>query len=165
METPVLTIGQKCLCKVANNIIEATIIEANPEGFWIVENINTGKKIKICNIDRLTPLPCNTALQSPQTQDAAAQAIDRLTELVTKSDEQVPVSLIDAAAIILRTVGEPLLCTEIIDKAVKAGIWHPKTGKTPANTLYSSISREIKNKHADSRFRRSVIKGKFEPAD
>ena len=49
-------------------------------------------------------------------------------------------------------------------KAVPApakGLWTPGAGKTPEQTLYSSIKREIASKGGASRFVMSQVKGHF----
>ena len=71
------------------------------------------------------------------------------------------VSLLDLAAKILADTGEALNCKELVAKAKETG-W-VSTGKTPEQTLYSGIFREIKEKGEASRFKKSVDrKGSFE---
>ena len=43
----------------------------------------------------------------------------------------------------------------MIEKAKSSGLWTPKGGKTPEQTLYSAIIREIKDKGDASRFRKA----------
>ena len=51
---------------------------------------------------------------------------------------------------------------EIIAKAVEMGLWTPTGAKTPEQTLYSGIFREIKTTE-EPRFRKSATrKGSFE---
>ena len=71
------------------------------------------------------------------------------------------VSLLDLAAKILADTGEALNCKELVTKAKETG-WE-STGKTPEQTLYSGIFREIKEKGEASRFKKSATrKGSFE---
>ena len=71
------------------------------------------------------------------------------------------VSLLDLAAKILADTGEALNCKELVAKAKETG-W-VSTGKTPEQTLYSGIFREIKEKGEASRFKKSETrKGSFE---
>ena len=51
-------------------------------------------------------------------------------------------------------------CKDIVDLAVARGLWRPRDGKTPANTLYAAILREIKAKGDSSRFVKAD-RGKF----
>ena len=70
-------------------------------------------------------------------------------------------SLLDLAAKILADTGEALNCKELVAKAKETG-W-VSTGKTPEQTLYSGIFREIKEKGEASRFKKSADrKGSFE---
>ena len=62
-------------------------------------------------------------------------------------------SLMDAAVNLLsQGTGDPMRCKDIVDLAVKRGLWAPRTGKTPASTLYAAILREIVTKGDASRF-------------
>lgn len=62
-------------------------------------------------------------------------------------------SLMDAAVNILsQGTGDPMRCKDIVDLAVQRGLWTPRTGKTPASTLYAAILREIVTKGDASRF-------------
>ena len=75
-----------------------------------------------------------------------------------------PMSCLAAAAKILQERGRkegPLSCAEMIERMGAKGYWKPrKGGKTPANTLYSAILREIRNKSEASRFEKAE-RGKF----
>ena len=72
-----------------------------------------------------------------------------------------PMSLLDAAAHILSLgTGEPMRCKDIVDLAIKRGLWTPRTGKTPASTLYAAILREVTTKGEASRFVKTE-RGKF----
>jgi hypothetical protein len=62
-------------------------------------------------------------------------------------------SLMDAAVDILsKGTGDPMRCKDIVDLAIKRSLWAPRTGKTPASTLYAAILREIVTKGDTSRF-------------
>ena len=70
-------------------------------------------------------------------------------------------SLLAAASHLLSLgTGDPMRCKDIVDLAVARGLWTPGDGKTPSNTLYASISREIKTKGDASRFVKAE-RGKF----
>ena len=59
---------------------------------------------------------------------------------------------------------EPMNCKEIVAKAIEKGLWIPTEAKTPEQTLYSGIFREIKTA-AEPRFKKSETrKGSFEYA-
>ena len=48
----------------------------------------------------------------------------------------------------------------MIEEAKASGLWTPTGGKTPEQTLYSAIIREIKDKGGASRFRKDG-RGRF----
>ncbi|WP_339749280.1 winged helix-turn-helix domain-containing protein [uncultured Rubinisphaera sp.] len=61
-------------------------------------------------------------------------------------------SLLDAAVQILTNASEPMTCKAIVEQAGEQKLWSSPNGKTPHNTLYAAILREIKLKGNDSRF-------------
>ena len=72
-------------------------------------------------------------------------------------------SLIKAAIAVLEESDEALNTKQMIEKAKAKGLWTPGEGKTPEQTLYSAIAREIKAKGENSRFK-LVAKGHFKLA-
>ena len=64
-------------------------------------------------------------------------------------------SLLNAAAEILREAPEPMRIADILKAAVDRGLWTPGAGKTPKQTLVSAIYREIKVRGEASRFRQT----------
>ena len=80
-----------------------------------------------------------------------------------ESDKPVKrMSLLDAAVIVLKTAGpeHPMNCKEILEAIVDRQLWTPTPGKTPEQTLYGSIFREINTKE-HPRIKKSDVKGKF----
>jgi len=78
-----------------------------------------------------------------------------------QADGAKAMSLLDAAAHILSLgTGDPMRCKDIVDLAVARSLWTPRTGKTPASTLYAAILREITTKGDASRFVKTE-RGKF----
>ena len=61
-------------------------------------------------------------------------------------------SLIQAAVVVLKEREEAMNAKSIVKSAVDKGLWIPGGGKTPEQTLYSAIAREIKVKGASARF-------------
>ena len=70
--------------------------------------------------------------------------------------------LVSAAIRVLQEAGEDaaMNCHELVKLAAERGFWQPRAGKTPANTLYAALLREIRDKGAASRFRKTD-RGKF----
>lgn len=161
MKTNEIQIGQTYQIKIGKNLCDVRITENHPDGGWIGESVKTGKSTRIKSADRIiAPVgEKNTkATKTTKTKEKDDMGKTVATDAKTK---RKPLSLLNAAAIVLEACDRPLNCREIIDKAVDADIWKPKTGKTPANTLYASILREISKKGADSRFVKAD-RGKFE---
>ena len=80
--------------------------------------------------------------------------------LVTSLNREFsPLALISRAIAVL----EALNTKQMIEQAKAKGLWTPGEGKTPEQTLYSAIAREIKAKGENSRFK-LVTKGHFKLA-
>ena len=61
-------------------------------------------------------------------------------------------SALDAAAKVLGEATEPMAAKEMIETMTAKGYWTSPAGKTPAQTLYAAIIREINTKGVDARF-------------
>jgi len=71
-----------------------------------------------------------------------------------KAVPQKGLGLLSAAAAVLERAGTPMSVKAMIEAAKSDGLWTPKGGKTPEQTLYSAIIREIRDKGNASRFRK-----------
>ena len=73
-------------------------------------------------------------------------------------------SALDAAVKVLEErdpADGPMSCAQMIERMAAKGYWTPvRGGRTPANTLYSAVLREINTKGGDSRFEK-VERGRF----
>ncbi|MEX1229485.1 MAG: winged helix-turn-helix domain-containing protein [Planctomycetaceae bacterium] len=69
-------------------------------------------------------------------------------------------SALDSAARVLGESKEPMTASEMIEAMAAKGYWTSPGGKTPANTLYAAILREIQLKGTDARFVKTE-RGKF----
>ena len=69
-------------------------------------------------------------------------------------------SALEAAAKVLAEAGQPMNTKEMIERMAAKGYWKSPGGKTPAATLYSSISRELENRGKEARFKK-VDRGRF----
>ena len=69
-------------------------------------------------------------------------------------------SALDAAAKVLGEVGQALNCQQLIEAMAAKGYWTSPAGRTPAATLYASISKEVATKGAAARFVK-VARGQF----
>ena len=72
-----------------------------------------------------------------------------------KPPKDKKVSALDAAAQVLAKASEPMNCVQLIEAMSKAGLWSSPTGATPHGTLYAAITREIKEKGKEARFKKT----------
>ena len=64
-------------------------------------------------------------------------------------------SQLDAAAKVLEEAGEPMTTKAMIEAMASKGYWTSPAGKTPAQTLYAAITREITAKGTEARFQKA----------
>ncbi len=149
------------LVKVGSNLAQVEIVSEHPNGGWEGKSLKTGKAIRIKSSQRLRQLVAQPAAPAKQPRrNTNAPTTADTGEPGATDGQRKPLSLLNAAAIVLEACERPLSCREIIEKALDAEVWQPGAGKTPANTLYSSILREIKIKGSASRFVKAE-RGKF----
>ena len=107
-----------------------------------------------------------TTATKKNTRAAAKPAAIKATEAKAKpaapnAGGKSKLSLLSAAAAVLAESDEPLNCKRMIELAKERGLWTPGAGKTPEQTLYSAIMREIKDKGDAARFRKSPLRGHY----
>ncbi|MGD9126055.1 MAG: winged helix-turn-helix domain-containing protein [Planctomycetia bacterium] len=157
-----------CQCKVGRNTMLVTLIAEDDslKGGWLVRSTKTGKEMIIRDASRLT-LSETSEPDYVEEASKAAKAKPATKRPPKKSPKTSgkKTSLLDVAAQVLETEDRPMGCHEIVEAAIEQNFWKPGSGKTPANTLYSSIIREIAKRGDDSRFQRSEERGKFELAE
>ena len=122
--------------------------------------------VKVRAAEAAHDAPAVAAKPTEATKDASAKTGRDTGDRGAKGGQPVveggkAMSLLDAAVNILsQGTGDPMRCKDIVDLAVKRGLWAPRTGKTPASTLYAAILREIVTKGDASRFAKTE-RGKF----
>lgn len=77
--------------------------------------------------------------------------------------ESKKLSALDAAEKVLSASKEPMNCVALIEAMEAKKLWTSPGGKTPASTLHAAISREIKVKGKESRFKKAD-RGQFKAA-
>ena len=159
--------GEIANAKVGRNLVEVEILECG-EGFFRVKSVSSGREFNTSRLEKINNNQMEEAIMPedniPTNAEAETNAeVDTpnpAPECATAKKEK-KVSLLDLAAKILADTGEALNCKELVAKAKETG-W-VSTGKTPEQTLYSGIFREIKEKGEASRFKKSATrKGSFE---
>ncbi len=128
-------VGTMAVAKVGRNEIEVEII-AVEDGCYAVRN----KSGKVFRVRRVEPIPI-------------------------PEQERKRLSLLDAAIEVLRRhpAGTALNTRDMVREATAQRLWIPTACRTPEQTLYGAIFREIKTKE-QPRIVKSDVKGKFQIA-
>lgn len=161
-----ITVGTIAIVKIGRNEVEVTVTEITAHG-WKVKSQTTGREFEVRRIERIVTEPAEEA--EPETAAPAEPETEEEDNAVNPAPEsgsgprpEKKLSLLNAAAQVLATCRTPMNCKEMIAKAVEMGLWTPTGAKTPEQTLYSGIFREIKTTE-EPRFRKSATrKGSFE---
>ena len=83
------------------------------------------------------------------TKKAAAKAAPTQT---APAQPEKKLSLLSAALEVLKSDDAALTTKQMVEAAKARNLWTPGAGKTPEQTLYSAIMREIRAKGDASRF-------------
>ena len=159
--------GEIANAKVGRNLVEVEILECG-EGFFRVKSVSSGREFNTSRLEKINNNQMEEAIM-PEDNITTNAEVETNAEVDTPNPapecatakKEKKVSLLDLAAKILADTGEALNCKELVAKAKETG-W-VSTGKTPEQTLYSGIFREIKEKGEASRFKKSATrKGSFE---
>ena len=154
-----ITVGTIAIIKVGRNEVEVTVTGITERG-WMVKSRSTGREFEVRRIERIVEEPSAEEAE-PETEE---NAVNPASESGSGPRPEKKLALLNAAAQVLAACREPMNCKEIIAKAVEMGLWIPTEAKTPEQTLYSGIFREIKTT-AEPRFKKSETrKGSFEYA-
>lgn len=166
-----ITVGTIAIVKVGRNEVEVTVTEVTATG-WKVKSQSTGREFEVRRIERIVTEPAEeTEAAEPETAAPAEPETEEEDNAVNPAPEsgsgprpEKKLSLLNAAAQVLAACRTPMNCKEMIAKAVEMGLWTPTGAKTPEQTLYSGIFREIKSTE-EPRFKKSESrKGSFEYA-
>lgn len=154
-----IAVGSAAIVKVGRNEIEVDVI-GTENGRWRVRSRANGREFTTMKFERVIAVPAGEATPEP-TAPAAEPPNESATPEPPVPAPAKKLSLLDAAAKVLETEA-PLNAKELVAKAVAAGLWIPTAAKTPEQSLYSAIFREITGKE-NPRFKRSSVKkGSFE---
>ena len=146
-----VSVGTKVIVKIGRNEVEVTVTEITANG-WKVRSQSTGREFEVRRIERIVA----------ETEDD--NAVNPAPESGSGPRPGKKHSLLNAAAQVLAACRTPMTCKEMVAKVIEMGLWTPTGGKTPQQTLYSGISREIKTAE-QPRFKKSQFyRGSFEYA-
>ena len=142
--------GSRAFVKVGRNLVEVRV-NGKADGGWNVTS-RTGKAMTV-----KTLLTADGETLAAQEAEATATAKTPKAAPAAPSPKAVPqkgLSLLNAAAAVLERSEAPMAVKGMIEEAKAQGLWTPRGGKTPEQTLYSAIIREIRDKGSESRFRK-----------
>ena len=160
--TSEIKIGSKVILKVGRNAVEVEILKpmADGDAYW-VKSIASGKEFMMPSARIKVPtVSIEPAAEPDPIED---EAPNPAPECTTAPKKEKKLSLMDAAVEVLKQSGEPMNTREMVKAATDSGLWIPTDCKTPEQTLYGSIFREMKIKE-NPRIVKSSVKGKFEYA-
>ena len=140
--------GDRAFVKVGRNLVEVRV-DGKAEGGWSVTS-RTGKSMTARTLltaegETLEAHEADTPAKSAKTKPAAPSS---------RAVPQKGLGLLSAAAAVLERSDAPMSVKAMIEAAKSEGLWTPGGGKTPEQTLYSAIIREIRDKGNASRFRK-----------
>lgn len=160
--TSEIKVGSKVILKVGRNAVEVEILKpmADSDAYW-VKSIVSGKEFMMPSARIKVPtVSIEPAAEPDSIED---EAPNPAPECTTAPGKEKKLSLLDAAVEVLKQSGEPMNTREMVKAATDSGLWIPTDCKTPEQTLYGSIFREMKIKE-NPRIVKSSVKGKFEYA-
>ena len=160
--TSEIKVGSKVILKVGRNAVEVEILKpmADGDAYW-VKSIVSGKEFMMPSARIKVPtVSIEPAAEPDPIED---EAPNPAPECTTAPGKEKKLSLLDAAVEVLKQSGEPMNTREMVKAATDSGLWIPTDCKTPEQTLYGSIFREMKIKE-NPRIVKSSVKGKFEYA-
>ena len=141
-----IKVGDTAVLKIGRNEAKVKILKPMAGGnAFMVKSLSSSKEFIVPGSRLNVPTVSIKRVEPVPTPEAAP----------TKR-----MSLMDAAVAVLRDSGEPMNTREMVKAATEKGYWTPTACKTPEQTLYGSIFREIKTK-AQPRIVKSDVKGKF----
>ena len=148
-----IKIGDMATVKVGRNEAKVKILKPMAGGnAFMVKSLSSGKEFIVPG-NRLNIPTVSIERVEPETEEDAPNP-------APESAPTKKMSLMDAAVAVLKESGEPMNTREMVKAAAEKGYWTPTACKTPEQTLYGSIFREIKTK-ANPRIVKSETKGKF----
>jgi len=174
MNNEEIRLGQCWMVRLSKRDLCVRLESHSPDGGWIARVMSHGRKVKIKCATQLiqrydkdkiytvaeTTIPNRRSRAVPPPMEPR-KPVSMGKKTIAEPDQEplAPLSLIDAAAIVLRESKTPLSTREIIALIVKRKLWKP-TGVTPWGTLSAALNRDIAANGTQSRFRKKD-RGKY----
>ena len=156
-----VAVGSQVRVMVGCRTVEATVLEVLERG-WKVKSNSTGKEFAVLRVAEIIEAAPVQQVESAEVAEESAGAAEE-AEAVPPAPPEKKLSLLDAAAQILKEAGEAMNTRSLVKQAIERRLWNPTTCKTPEQSLYGAIFREMKIAE-NPRFRKSEKKGSFEYA-
>ena len=186
-DTSNITVGTIVMVKVGRNEIEVVVTEITANG-WKVKKVGSDREFIVTRIERVIAEPGAPEAASatePETEavdaeipsEAAPPTEPEVESAAPEAEEEVDtpnpapesggspekkLSLLNAALQVLKRSRTPLNTKEILAQVIEEGLWSPNGAKTPEQSLYSAIFREIKEKETPRVRRSAARRGAFE---
>lgn len=158
-----IRIGCIAKTRMGRNEIEVEILAIEGSSYK-VRSLNTGREFYTNRLE-LTNHPINEEIIMTEENiinTPIAEPDESATNPAPESGKSNRKrSLFEAAVEVLKQSENPMNTKDIVAKAIELGLWEPTNAKTPEQTLYSAIFREIATKERP-RIVKSEQKGKFQ---
>jgi hypothetical protein len=143
--------GKDYIVTIGHNQVKVKVISGSERG-WVVRTA-AGKFMPVNNSERFIRPVEHTVPAAVSTPAEPA-----IPPAETPAEKPKKLTMLDAAAEVLKNVSHPMSAKELIVAMEEAEIWKSPAGKTPWNTLVAGISRDTQK--ANPRFRKTG-KGMF----
>ena len=158
--------------KVGKNLVEAEVVGLMPNGLFKVKSLNTQREFGVKHIHELICAANDYSQETepvvePKDAESASDCENEEAVINPAHESDRPrkrMSLMSAAVEVLRESPVPMNTREIVAVVIERDLWEPTDCKTPEQSLYGSIFREIAAKE-HPRIVRAEQKGKFKFAD
>jgi hypothetical protein len=131
--------GKDYIVKVGHNEVKVKVISGSERG-WVVKTAG-GKFMPVNNSKRFI----RSVEHAPAPAVPAETATPAVPAPANNSDKKL--TMLDAAAEILKGASYPMSAKELIIAMEDSGIWKSPAGKTPHCTLSAAILRDSRNEN------------------
>ena len=154
MSKSAIRAGDRAFAKVGRNLVEVRVNERTESGWRVTSRTGKPLTVKTLLAANGEPLAATESTAASATVPASNAPKTAPASPSPRAVTPKGLSLVCAAAAVLERSAAPLSVKAMIDAAKAQGLWTPRAGKTPEQTLYSAIIREIRDKGSASRFRK-----------
>ena len=145
MQAEQIEVGATYTASISRKKVRVRIKCEHPKGGWNAVNLASKRPVHIKSADKLIQ-------RIDESANKTGKALGK--KAISQPSSALPIKkmgCLNSAIYVLEQAGEPLTCTQIMERILQQKLW-TTTGRTPAATLYSAVIREIQRKGDDSRF-------------